>query len=128
MHLPVNNFITGVLMGLYGVSVIASGLWRFLSAEGGHTGLTFGIVMGLIAFASGWLISSNKTVPGFSLAWICVLLAGGWFIYEALVKKGFENAETRQLVVIVISVAVGLILATRLAAPPPEKDSSAPLS
>jgi len=94
-----------VVVGLFGLPVIASGLWRFFSAEGGHAGLWFGIVMGCTASGSAVLFHSSQIRIAIGLAWLAILLVGGWFSYESFVKKGLESAETRQLIIIGITIA-----------------------
>lgn len=93
------------IMGLFAVSVITSGLWRFFSAEGGHAGLWFGLVMGGSALLAAGLFLKSKTVPAMIVGWLSLLFVGGWFCYEALIKKGLEIAETRQLIIIGITFA-----------------------
>ena len=94
----------------YGLVVIASGMLRYFGQDGGETGLWFGIVMGsaaLIAAASFWL--GQWTIARI-LAGATVVFVGGWFFYEALIKKGFAQAEPRQLIVIAVSCVFAIIL------------------
>ena len=91
-------------MGLFGTCVIISGLWRFFSAEGGHAGLWFGLVVGIAAVVGSALFGSQKFLAANLLSWTCLLLVGGWFCYESFIKKGFAESEVRQLIVITITV------------------------
>ncbi|MEM7454168.1 MAG: hypothetical protein AAF456_07410 [Planctomycetota bacterium] len=95
----------------YGLCVIGSGLWRYLGSEGGSTGLIFGFVMGAIALLASIAFFSARNVFGHILAWSSVIVVCGWFIYEAMIKKGFSEAEPRQLIVIGIScIFVGILI------------------
>ncbi len=97
-------------MGLFGLTVLGSGLWRFFSADGGHAGLCFGIVMGGLAFLSASLFFVRRTGPGILFAAISILLVGGWFGYESFIKKGFANSEIRQLIVIGMTVIAATLM------------------
>ena len=102
--------IKSLAVGLYGVSVIASGMLRYFGQDGGETGLIFGAIMGLIAIVAAVCFAVDQKVAGHCLAWSTILLVGGWFVYEALVKKGFDVAELRQLVIIALSVLAATVL------------------
>lgn len=111
MKLTSNAVVTLV----YGLCVLASGLYRFLSEEGGHAGLWFGIVMGGVALIASGLFAVQKTIAGHVLAWLAIAFVGGWFFYEALIKKGLAEAETRLLLVLGLTVvAAGLLLQSAL--------------
>ena len=99
-----------ITLAAYGVIVIASGLLRFFGADGGSTGLWFGFVMGTIALIAAWGFNSSKPLLAVAFAWIAVAVVGGWFFYEALIKKGLAQAEPRQLFVIAASIAVAVVL------------------
>lgn len=100
-------------MFLYGAAVVASGTWRFTMMEGGKTGFVFGLVMGAIAFVSGVLLRRGTTRIGLALGVLALAVVGGWFYYESFVKKGFAEAEVRQLVIIAITLVTALVLARR---------------
>ena len=91
------------ILGLFGISVVTSGLWRFFSAEGGHAGLWFGLVMGGLAIFAAFLFLKDKVGPALLAGWLSLVFVGGWFCYESLIKKGIENAEPRQLIIIGIT-------------------------
>ena len=95
--------------GFYGLCVVASGLMRYFLEPGGETGLWFGIVFGLLAWIAALCFGSNKTGIARALLSICVVFVGGWFFYEALIKKGFADAELRMLFLIVLSVIVAVV-------------------
>ena len=98
-------------MFIFGICVIASGLWRFIPQEGGETGLWFGLVMGGLALLSAFLYHIRKTTAAMLTGWISLLTVCGWFVYESLVRKGLSEAEPRQLIIIGIAlVAVLMIL------------------
>ena len=102
--MKLNN--NAIAMLIYGICVIASGLFRFLSQEGGHAGLWFGIVMGGMSLLAAGCFAFGKTIGGHVLAWLAIAFVGGWFFYEALIKKGWAEAETRLLLVLVLTVVV----------------------
>ena len=98
------NRLRLIAIAIFGVVVIGSGLWRFLTAEGGSTGLWFGVVMGGLGLLSSGLFAARVNLAAHGLAWICLVLVGGWFGYEALIEKGIADAEPRQLIVIVVTL------------------------
>lgn len=98
---------------LFGLAVIASGCWRYFGQEGGDKGLWFGVVMGTLALLAA-LSMGRRPAMATLLAWISVLFVGGWFGYEALIKKGWADAEPRQLIVLGCSiVTAGVLLGRR---------------
>ena len=105
-----------ITIGLFGVVVIGSGWWRYLGADGGTTGLWFGMVMGGLSLLSSGLFAARINIAAHALAWTCLVVVGGWFVYEALIENGGSNAEPRQLVVIVVTlVSTGLFIYSCLA-------------
>ena len=94
----------------FGLIVLASGLWRYFGAEGGTNGLWFGVVMGGVAMASGGLFRIGMATAAGVLAWVSIALVGGWFGYEALIKKGITVAEPRQLIVIAVTILASLAM------------------
>lgn len=98
------------VMAIFGVCVIASGWWRFRGAEGGATGLWFGLVMGGLALASARLFYVGRSLLAQIIGWISVTTVGGWFIYESFVRKGLSQAEPRQLIVIGITLVTALCI------------------
>lgn len=98
-------------LALFGVATLASGLYRYLSADGGEKGLWFGVVMGAIGLAGAASLARGRRAPGRALGWTAVVFVGGWFTYEALVKKGLAEAEPRQLALIAFAAFVAAVLA-----------------
>ena len=105
-----SNKNKAILMAVYAIVVIASGIYRIVSSEGGTTGLYFGLVMGGIAAAGSLLFWLDKPLLANFDSFLSVAFVGGWFCYESFVKKGFANAEPRQLIVIVITLVVLVLL------------------
>ena len=107
------DFRTATML-VYGLCIVASGLFRYFSSDGGHAGLWFGIVMGTVALIAGGSYWLGKRSIGHVLAWLTVAFVGGWFCYEffykSLIKKGWAEAETRLLLMFGLSVVVGVIL------------------
>lgn len=97
-------------MAMFGVAVLTSGCWRYFSAEGGHLGLYFGLVMSLVAFFACFLFANDKTVPAYVASIVALGFVGGWFVYESFFVKGLEDAETRQLIIIGITFATAAYL------------------
>ena len=97
-------------LGLFATAVAASGIFRFVSAEGGHKGLWFGLVMSLVAAGGAMLIAARKRAVGLGVGLFATVVVGGWFGYEALLDKGWANAESRQLVILVLSLVVLVVL------------------
>jgi hypothetical protein len=93
----------------YGLAIIASGMLRYFGEPGGHTGLWFGIVFGTLSLIAAFCFSKSRQRLGMSLMWVSVLFVGGWFFYEAVIKKGVMNAEPRLLVMIILSIAVAVL-------------------
>ncbi len=94
--------------GFYGVAVIASGLMRYLSQPDGDKGLWFGVIFGAVALLAAFLLARNKRLVSAALLWTSIVFVGGWFVYEALIKKGISNSEPRQLVIIGLTIAVAV--------------------
>lgn len=90
---------------VYGAAVIASGMIRYFGSAGGHAGLWFGIVMGSVALAAGGCFLVGKDLVGKILIWFSILVVGGWFVFEALIKKGVLEAEIRMLAILVMTAA-----------------------
>ena len=89
--------------GVYGIAVIASGLYRYFSEEGGEKGLWFGLVMGTLALAAACLVWAQRPLTGKLLAWVVVAFVGGWFIYETSIEKGWGQGDLRMYTIIVLS-------------------------
>lgn len=98
-------------LALYGLIVVGSGMLRYFGQDGGETGLWFGIVMGTLALIAAAFFKFDRKLPGHLIVWPTIAIVGGWFFYEALIKKGFAHSETRQLVVIAVSVALAVAMA-----------------
>ena len=107
-------------MAVFALVVIASGIYRIVSDDGGTTGLTFGLVMGGIAAAASILFWMERPFLAYLDSFLSISLVGGWFIYESFIKKGLGNAEPRQLIVIAVTavVTVLMILPSRQTAEP----------
>lgn len=99
-----------VAIGLFGLLVIGSGLLRFLSAEGGQTGLIFGLVMGSIALLGSCFFLRHQNLPAQFASWTAITFVGGWFCYESFIKKGLGDAEPRQLVIIAVTFVTAFLL------------------
>ena len=93
---------------IYGLLVIGSGVWRYLERPDGEKGLWFGVVMGAIALVASFCFRINRTAAGWATIWLSILFVGGWFIYEALIKKGFSVAEPRMLAIIGLTVVTAI--------------------
>lgn len=106
----------------FGLAVIASGCWRYFGADGGDKGLWFGIVMGGLALIGALAPLPRKVSLG--LVWSSVLLVAGWFAYECFVRKGWAEAELRQLLVLGLAIVTGGILLRLGSQPSPTGDSS----
>ena len=96
------------IAAFYALVVLASGLMRYLGQSGGEKGLWFGIVFGSLAAVAAICFAYRKRTVGTVAIWLCMLFVGGWFVYEALIKKGISEAEPRMLVVIGITGAVAM--------------------
>ena len=102
---------------IYGLLVIGSGLWRYLEQPDGEKGLWFGIVMGAIALLGSLCFRVNRLAAGRAAIWLSILFVGGWFVYEALIKKGFSAAEPRMLAVIGLTIITAIYFLIQSAAP-----------
>ncbi len=97
----------------FGAAIVASGLYRFLAEPGGYTGLWFGIVMGAIAILAGGLFWRGQNMAAKCSVWVSIVVVGGWFVYEALIKKGLSNPEPRMMIIIAITLFTGIFFARR---------------
>lgn len=95
-------------MSGYGVAVIGSGLWAWF-VNGGSKGLWFGLVMGLGAVGAARLLAQGKKGLGLGIASFCILVVGGWFVYEVFVRKG-GDASPRLYLMIAASLVAGSLL------------------
>ena len=93
---------------LYGTTVIVSGLFRYFGEPNGQTGLWFGIVLGSLALAAGFLFHVRQNIVASILIWVSIVVVGGWFFYEACIKKGVFEAEIRLVIMVLISVTVAI--------------------
>lgn len=98
-------------MFVYSLGVLASGLFRYFSREGGEKGLWFGVVMGAIGLLSAKLLASGRRTPGLVVSALTLVFVGGWFFYEVLILKGLNQAESRQILVLGASIGVAFAMA-----------------
>jgi len=97
-------------IALFGTAVITSGLLSLLGREGGTAGLKFGLVMGGLALVAALLLWMNLRLPGTAVAWLAVAFVGGWFIYDAFIKRGFGQGDLRKYVMVALSLAAAIVL------------------
>jgi cation transport ATPase len=95
---------------VYGLAVIASGLYRFLAEEGGEKGLWFGVVMGTLALGAAGLLWARWLLIGRALAWLVAIFVGGWFVFESSIKKGFGHGDLRMYLIIALSLLEAVVL------------------
>ena len=81
--------------GFPGLTVVGSGLWRYLMQEGGEKGLWFGLAMGGTGLAGALLMKKGKSKAGLAIGGLALLFVLGWFCWESFVIKGLGEAETR---------------------------------
>jgi hypothetical protein len=98
---------------VYGLIVIASGCYRYLSRPAGEKGLSFGLAMGALAIVAAALLRSGRTRAGHVAGLCSLILVTGWFLFEALIKDG-GNHELRLLLVAGLSVIQAGIAAAHL--------------
>ena len=126
--MPRKNQIRMLLAAFFGLAVLTSGFWRYFSAEGGHAGLWFGVVMGGLALTGSWLFLQGRITLASTATWTSLAFVGGWFVYESFVKKGLADAETRQLLIIALTtIAIVTMIRTgrveKKTPPPPDTGS-----
>ena len=109
---------------LYGLAVIASGLFSLLSEEGGKAGLWFGLVLGGTALGASCLLWANRRIVGAILAWGAVGFVGGWFTYDSFIKEGFSHLDFRMCLMILLSLVEAVVLCwpTKRTAEVPDQD------
>ena len=86
----------------YGIVVVLNGLYRFLTAPDGMTGLIFGAVMGVMALAAGLLESKSK-IAMYVLALLSISMTGGFFAF-ALIKEQAKYGVVRPSVIVLCSI------------------------
>jgi hypothetical protein len=106
-----NPYMKSRLLCFYGLAVIACGAYRYFFAPGGEKGLWFGLVMGSIALLGSLLLAKDKKAAGLLTGFLSITFVEGWFCWECFVIKGLDQAEPRQLLMIVVSTITGLLLA-----------------
>ncbi|MFC1671998.1 hypothetical protein ACFL01_02560 [Planctomycetota bacterium] len=90
-----------VLMG-YGIVVVLNGVYRYLTAPDGMTGLIFGAVMGAMALAAG-LLGSKSKIAMYLLALLSIAMTGGFFAF-VLIKEQAKYGVIRSSVIVLCSV------------------------
>jgi len=100
-------------IAIYGLAVMASGLLSLLGREGGTAGLKFGLVMGGLALVAALLLWMNLRLLGTAVAWVAVAFVGGWFVYDAFIKRGFGQGDLRKYTMIALSLAAVAVLSVR---------------
>lgn len=98
-------------MAIHGLVVVGSGLYRWFSADGGIKGLLFGVAMGGLSLFAASLLQRGVQRAGRGMAIGSLLLTGGWFSWEVLVRSGFAEADPRHLIVLgaTLVAAIGLL-------------------
>jgi len=95
---------------IFGISVIASGFYRyFIEGNGGEAGLWFGVVMGGLALLAACLQRGGTKIArcGEWIALTIALFVGGWFGYE---NFGKGKRELRMYLMIFLALAELLVL------------------
>lgn len=97
-------------IAVYALLVIGSGVLRYATAEGGGKALWFGIVMGGLSLVGAALHHKGLRRVGLGVTFVVLAFVGGWFGYEAFVRKGLAAAEVRQLVIFGLSLVLAVLL------------------
>ncbi len=105
--------LNATVSGIFGMAVIASGVMRYVERPDGEKGLWFGLVMGGLAIVASLLFHRCRNLVARILTWFCLVVVGGWFVYEALVVKGFAAAEPRMLIMVALTIGTGIFFLTR---------------
>jgi hypothetical protein len=101
-------------LGLFGLAVIGSGLFRYLTDPGGQNGLYFGLVMGGIALAGALLAAFNqilaaRLVGGLGIAF--VLLWFGYDLFQDLSRNFvITGTEIRKSLILAAGVVAALVI------------------
>ena len=66
--------------------------------------------MGGLGLVGAWLLREGRNGLGMAVTFVVLAFVGGWFGYEALVLKGVNDAEPRQLMVFGASIALLVLL------------------
>jgi hypothetical protein len=101
---------------VYGLIVIASGCYRYLSKPDGESGLYFGLVMGGAALAAGALLRSGRSRSGHAAGFFSLIFVTGWFVYESMFQNGGTH-EPRLMIVAAISLVQTAIAVAHLRKP-----------
>lgn len=83
---------------VYGLSVVASGCYRYFSRPDGEKGLYFGLVMGTAAIAAAALLARGRPRAGHVAGLTSLVFVAGWFVYESLIKDGGSHEFRLMLV------------------------------
>lgn len=103
---------TVLVLALFGLATITSGLIRYLTQDGGEKGLWFGIVMGSLSLAGALTVRSGRRKAGLALGWTALAFVVGWFSFEVFVRKGLGQAEIRQIVLLAFALMCAGMVAT----------------
>ena len=95
---------------LYGLLTVWTGLWRGIEAQAYKpNALWFGLVMGAVAIAAGFLFRLGRDLPGAITALVAVAFVLG-FYFHCFVSQPEKDATFRVGIIIVASIAELVVL------------------
>jgi hypothetical protein len=95
---------------LYGLAVIAAGIWRHLQTGSSPQAVWFALVMGLLAFGGALLLSLRNRIPGYLLICVSLCFVGGWFLHRLLSGHADGTSVRVILILVVCAVEIGALL------------------
>lgn len=103
-----------IALTIFGLVVIGSGLFRYLSTTGGENGLYFGLVMGGLVLLGALLLGVGQRLAGSLVGAVAIALVLMWFSYDmyrdVVATQTVGSAEIRKSIVLVVGVAAAIVL------------------
>ncbi len=94
---------------VYGLAVIAVGVWRQMQTGTSPQAVWFGLAMGGLAFAGAALLLRQNRMPGYVLIFVSLIFVGGWFL-RRLFSGHPEGYSLRVILILVVCVLELLVL------------------
>lgn len=95
--------------GLYGLAVVAVGIWRQVQTGDSAQAVWFGVVMGAVAILGGVLLSLKNRTPGYVLVSVSLLFVGWWFLRRMLSGHP-DGTSVRVIFILVVCVVETIVL------------------
>lgn len=93
---------------VYGLTVVAVGIWRQAETGASPQAVWFGLVMGGLAIAGAVLLRRENSIPGYALIIVSLVFVSGWFLRRMLTHH--PEGKSARVILILIACAVELVV------------------